>query len=1278
MATKPVVFDYSAFKKKQEEQSASAAKTADLQKIVAGSAFGAKSSFTDSSKDPMTTYNNAGQGVTNLVKGVASFGKEVLQGTAREVAAIKSLPSLAKEGVKSAASSLLPRALVSPVVDLLSERTGVLNTKPYTPGNKVTQAITGTDKPITMTGVGGELPFVDEEKRPALATGLGIALTAFDMSTLGLGKAARTGVLKIVNELAPVVSKLDDEVKIAEKLTENFHRVSPEAIQKAATDLKTITDPKIATKYLQDFAAGTKATVISSTPKQAASQIDKMSLKATEFLPQIADDAAADATKLIDHINELSSKVKSGEIAASSVSKAIVEAEDILGTLYKAKRSTDDLISQALAKVDNLVSGADARIKDLGDGRVVVDDTLRQSDEAVGGVTELNSRIQSAKMTGDDAARSVSQADAAAPEQLLEKVRTENYTAQTISVDELIKSDPVFAEYLKSAGDVVAAAPDAQAAKTLVSSTGEVLGNYDNLVAAIKGGNTKVDVMKGVPRTERGFSETVRTSARTSPELAKRTSSMYDPITNTQTVDKAVDILAQGDDVAMAFIHEKEMTAETAVVGQLLIEKFQRAGKIDSAVKVVETIAERATSQGQAIQALSLWNRLSPAGILKYASKELGKAGKALKPELARELIDDAARIKDMPVGWEKSFETTKMMKKVSDEIPVSAMKKVALTHTMMMLLNPKTFLRNIIGNLGFNALENVSDVAAAGLDSAVSLVTGVRTKVPPSILEQSRGAVRGGIEGWKEAMAGVNTMAMKTQFDIPKTQVFEGPVGKAFEKLLAVELRVPDRIFYQAAYDGSLYNQLKAANLTAKRAGKQPIMEATEQMREVAAHDALYRTFQDDTAISAALSGLKRGLNKLTGSEDFGLGDVVIKFPKTPGAILTRGIEYSPVGFVKTIYEASKPLMGKPFDQKKFVESFARATVGGTALYGTGALLGKLGIISGKSDDEADVAAAKRSLGFGNYKINVDALKRFAMSGMDAAAAKPKTGDTMVTYDWFQPAAIPLVMGANIGSSGGLNGNSPLGELFQAVINGADTLVDQPVLQGIGRYTENIGYYGFSEATGKLLASVPASFVPTMLNQIRQLTDNQSRNTYSKDVFEYATNLAKDRIPVLSQTNPGRVDPYGINQERYQDSSNNYFNVLFNPAFKTTYKDDPAVQMVLDIYNQTGDAATLPDVKRTKQKVNGKDVELGPKTYARFQKFVGSQSRFYLQSLADDPNFNKQSAQDKADYIAKTLRDIHQYGKIYILGDRPENISKRVRKLMQRDAQLVNTAGQQ
>lgn len=761
---------------------------------------------------------------------------------------------------------------------------------------------------------------------------------------------------------------------------------------------------------------------------------------------------------------------------------------------------------------------------------------------------------------------------------------------------------------------------------------------------------------------ERGFSETVRESGGTNPEVAAKVASYYDPITNKDTLAEATAILAKGDDVAEASIRDmKEPTALSNAVAQLLVEKYQTSGRIEAAVSLVRDIAQKATTQGQAIQTLSLWNRLTPGGILRYAEKELVAAGKKLEPALAKKLVDASTKLKEMDAGWEKSFETAKMLKLISDELPVSTAKRISLTQTLLLLLNPKTPIRNLIGNAGFVVLENVADLPAAMLDSAMSIVTGVRTKIPPSILQQSKGFLRGGKQAWKEALAGVNTTGTKSQFDIPQAPVFKGKVGRAVETLLNIELRVPDRAFYQAAYDGSIYQQMKAANLTSKT----PIIEPTPAMMEIAHHDGLYRTFQDDSTIARAFVGIKNALNI---NKDFGMGDILLKFPKTPGNLLSRGIDYSPAGFVKMVYEASRPLMGKRFDQKAFVEHFGRAVVGTTGLVGTGVLLQRLGILTGKEGDNTDVREAKRGVGLGDYQINVSALKRFVLSGMNAEAAKPKTGDTMVTYDFFQPAAMPIAIGANIAENKGLKANSFLGQMYDAVLQGADTVTQQPVLQNLQKFFNDAGYYGIVGALGKQAQGLPTSFVPTLVNQMRVLIDNEQRNTYSNDAIQYAMNLVKNKIPFASETLKPTVSPYGDTKQKYQDNTNNLFNVLFNPLFVTKYKDDPAINMVLSIFKQTGDSSAVPDLKSQRQKVNGKDMQLGPNQYYQLSKFVGEKTRFYLESFAADPNFQALSDQEKADYIATVLKDISAYGKIIILGDRPTRVSGRVRQMMSQD----------
>jgi hypothetical protein len=78
-------------------------------------------------------------------------------------------------------------------------------------------------------------------------------------------------------------------------------------------------------------------------------------------------------------------------------------------------------------------------------------------------------------------------------------------------------------------------------------------------------------------------------------------------------------------------------------------------------------------------------------------------------------------------------------------------------------------------------------------------------------------------------------------------------------------------------------------------------------------------------------------------------------------------------------------PLMRRSFNKKAFVEAFS----------------------------------VQRLTGLGQYKINTSALKRFVLSCMDAETAQLQPGDKLITYDWFQPNAIMLLIGANIDEGG-------------------------------------------------------------------------------------------------------------------------------------------------------------------------------------------------------------------------------------------------------------------
>ncbi len=384
---------------------------------------------------------------------------------------------------------------------------------------------------------------------------------------------------------------------------------------------------------------------------------------------------------------------------------------------------------------------------------------------------------------------------------------------------------------------------------------------------------------------ERGFITTVKQSPKTSSEVARKIASNYNPLNNAKTLRAARELIRNNVDEAVRFARDTKApaTANSNAVSQLLVQRAQQAGRWSEAIELVEITAERATKQGQAIQALAMYNRLSPEGILRFAKSTFDKANKIndakkfgraknvkLTEEIADSLSKQARKIGKMKDGEAKAIETALMIADIQKQIPAGLGRKLATFQILAQLLNPKTLIRNIGGNTGFSALENVTDVFAVAIDSPLSIITGRRSKVLPSLITQMKGFKAGLRQGVRDALLGVDTMGLPTRFDLPKTPVFKGVVGRNAEKLLNVVLRGPDRAAYKAAYDGSLYNQMKAS---AK--GRKGIFvgEPTERMKEIAHYDGLYRTFQDDNVISRAFVFLKRDVLNL--GKDFGMGDI-------------------------------------------------------------------------------------------------------------------------------------------------------------------------------------------------------------------------------------------------------------------------------------------------------------------------------------------------------------------------------------------------------------------
>lgn len=784
---------------------------------------------------------------------------------------------------------------------------------------------------------------------------------------------------------------------------------------------------------------------------------------------------------------------------------------------------------------------------------------------------------------------------------------------------------------------------------------------------------------------QRGLITSAKNSDQNRGYVKQQIKGEYEVKENSQLAKDASVLIKNNYDTALQMARDPKQISDTShEVARQLVQKYQSEGRWLEAIEMIENTAKKATESGRAVQALSLWSKTTPEGMMKYAQNLINKANKKLaemnpkefekiKAEYKKQGIDisyyslgkkmkaivltpqDAqyinrqmTAINRMPDGRAKDVKMAQTLDYIAAKIPPSTLQKVSTLQTIFQLLNAKTTIRNTLGNAGFQVAENIADVLGTPLDAITSLKTGERTKFLPSPITQLKGLKKGFSLGLEDAMKGIDTSSSKSQFDLPNRTFRTGFFG-TLEKAMNITLRATDRAFYTAAYEQSMKNQLKAAKST----------KATNEMIEVAHMDGLYRTFQDKNKLSELFSSAKRSLNF---NKEFGFGDLILKYPKTPANLLMRGIDYSPAGAVKELYNIGR----KGFDQKRFTESMSRAAVG-TSIIAAGAILYDVGIIQGKSPKDKEAADLMKEAGIGQYTINLSALKRYLFSGLNRDYAKPQQGDTTMNYDWAQPLSMALTTGANVmgqmKEKGRVNALDALGAVAYSFESSVDTLAEQPLVSNATKFLR--GYNNISESFAGVFKDAPSSFVPTFINQMRQLADNQSRDTSSDKNYGINESVNKiiNKIPFASKTLPGRVSTTGKDKEMFQNKSNTIFNVFANPSFMSKYNASDGLQMVLDLYNKTGDVAQFPRQAKDSFTFKNKKITLTKEQQNQLQKIMGTQSVEYLDELAKDKDFITWSNEDKLKGIKRLLDKIGDRSKKQLISENEKDILKQLEK---------------
>ena len=675
-------------------------------------------------------------------------------------------------------------------------------------------------------------------------------------------------------------------------------------------------------------------------------------------------------------------------------------------------------------------------------------------------------------------------------------------------------------------------------------------------------------------------------------------------------------------------------------ISLLLADELQRQGRHAEQVELISKVSEKFRAAGQDVQSAKAWAKASPEGMQKWAIDTLEKAKVKADPELIATVGKEMKAINEMTpeqlgamvakrlgkIGDTKliqnqimnsfSFDQLKgtnvalTMQKVFDKIPIVQARKLSSLQAMSHLLNFRTFSRNILGNTASIAAENVSKIPASIADRGLKAFTGNRTVIAtmPKFLQGMQEGWKQGKRSFFEITAGVST-GNQGKYDLLFGSAFKSKLGKGLEKTMGISLQSTDEFYKGFVKADSLYNQLQARlGKEVKNWNFEKVMtEATESEIKAALDEAKFVTFQNDSALAGILSDTKKWANKLSANipgtvftKDFGLGDLVIKYTRVPGNIITRGIEYSPVGYLKAIHDASKVITegtnASVVLQRQAAQALGRATTG-TGLMLVGGALRNLGIITGVDNTKDwDVNAFNNAEGVGNYRINIDALERYIKGGNP----EKQDGDTLKTYNWAAPITTPIAIGARLaGEDANLFSLEGMKLLTAATM---DEALDLPTLSIVKKMMFE-GMSGDSDTGNKMLdiMSVPIkeafpSVVASIVRQTAQAIDPVIRDTQfgakipsfkvlGVDVgkgAEAVLNALGEKIggriqsnlPGFSKLLPPKLDPLGRESKREGGA----FGALVDPASTSTYKPTGYGDTLRKISELSGKTTVFPD----------------------------------------------------------------------------------------------------
>ena len=609
-----------------------------------------------------------------------------------------------------------------------------------------------------------------------------------------------------------------------------------------------------------------------------------------------------------------------------------------------------------------------------------------------------------------------------------------------------------------------------------------------------------------------------------------------------------------------------------------------------------------------------------------------------VNPELLAELNKTQTRA-------ERDAVMSKIAADIGSKMPAGILDKIRAWRYLSMLGNPRTVLRNLIGNeIMSDVLWTSKDAVGAALEKVMGVEQSQRTKALAfgDAYKANKAYAATTLDDARTALEDSSRYDTKSGIERAideNRQIFKFKPVEKWREATNWALSKGDTVFLEKQYKRSFAQIMTARGYT-------PDTMTAKQRSECmsyAINEAKRSTFHDASVVADAISKFENR-NVVTKI----LVGGVLPFKKTPINVLARGVDFSPIGLIQGTAQYVTKVKSGEMSAAQAVDKISSGLTG-SALMALGFFLAKSGIITGGNDDEDKYYMS--DLGHQDFALNLGDGKS-------------------VTIDWAAPATIPLFMGVALNSTleGEIaDGENKLDALINTLSGITDPLVEMSMLQGLQdtleatvKATKN-GESMIWGLTKNAAYNYVSSFIPTIGGQIARTVDPVRRDTSGDPTtaagkeLDKVANKMQAKIPGLASD----LQPY-INVWGEQEINEHSWPVrLLEQTILPGYLDEvdmtPVDVELTRLYSVTQDPSVVPSNYPYRTLKSGDErYVLTADEYTEFKIENGRAMYAAAEDAINSSQYSRMSDDEKVSYVAKAIRDaqndiLKRYKKKYL-----------------------------